>query len=793
MVLSGKLAKVYHLADIMRFRIKPVALTLLCIFSHSALAEGARPITAPQAASPTQDEPVFVEADKLTSDQQNQVEATGNAILLNSNQTVRADRLQYDQQTGDVDGLGSVVVEQSGSTISGPHLKLNMDTSSGFMEQPTFYIKENEGRGSGDILYIQDKQHYTLDNATYTTCPAGGEDWLVKMSSLEIDRQNQVGTAHNARVEFMDVPILYTPWMDFPLGGQRKSGFLSPIIGGTNKSGTELTMPYYWNIAPNRDATFAPRIMTRRGLMLNNEFRYLEAGYAGELHVDVLPGDALAKRDRGRFGLKHSQSFGAGFSGQVNFSRVSDNAYYRDLSDSVTTTSQVNLLQDASLSYGGGWWNSTARLQQYQTLQDPLVPIAVPYARLPQLTLNAAQNYAGANVAFVSEYVSFSHPTALNGQRLVFKPSVSYPLIKAPAYFLTPKVSLHSTHYVMGANNTTALQNASRTLPLFSVDSGAVFERDVNLSGKKYVNTLEPRVYYAYVPYKQQDLLPVYDTAQATFSYAQMFTENRFYGNDRIGDANQVTLAMISRFLGEDDGTEHLKLLVAERFSLSAPRVNLVAPNTTTNKSDILLGASGRVSQAWSFDSELQYSPSLSRIQHYNLMARYRPEAGKVLNLSYRYIGDALGSLIPGAVTPTGTVLINGVTYPTFGGQAYTTVGGNNYAVTSPGLRQINISGQWPLSSRWGAVGQWSYSYLDRRLLSGIAGLEYNQDCWTLRLVAHSFTVGTQQTSTGLFMQIELSELLKVGSDPLTLLKQSVPGYTQAPYKPASKTSSVLR
>jgi len=785
----------------MRFRIKSVVLTLLCVFSHAAWAEGARTPPDAQPATPaalpttpaTQQEPVFVEADKLSGDKENQVEATGDAILLNNNQTVRANRLLYDQQTGDVDGQGSVVVEQAGSTISGPHLKLNLDSNAGFMEQPTFYLKENEGRGSGDMLHIQDKQHYTLDNATYTTCPAGNNDWLMKMSSLEIDREEQVGTAYGTRVEFMSVPILYTPWLDFPLNGQRKSGLLSPTIGGTNKGGTELTMPYYWNIAPNRDATIAPRLIARRGLMLNNEFRYLEGSYGGELHVDALPNDALAKRDRGRFGLRHGQSFGGGLSGQINFNRVSDNAYYRDLSDSMTTTSQVNLLQDASLSYAGGWWGSTARVQQYQTLQDPLIPIAVPYARLPQLTLNAAQNYAAANLVFAGEYVSFSHPTALNGQRLVLNPSVSYPLINAPAYYLTPKVSLHSTSYVMGANNATAVQNASRTLPLFSLDGGAVFERDVRLFGNKYLNTLEPRAYYVYVPYKKQDMLPVFDTAQAPFSYAQMFTENRFYGNDRIGDANQVTLAVISRFLDEEDGAEHLKLMVAERFSLKTPQVNLVAPTTTTNKSDILLGASGRVSQAWSFDSELQYSPSLSRIQHYNVTARYRPEAGKVLNLGYRFIGDSLGSLIPGVVLPTGNILINGINYPTFGGVPYTTIGGNNYSVISPGLRQINISGQWPLSRRWSAVGQWSYSYLDNRLLSGIAGLEYNQDCWTLRLVAHSFKVGTQQTSTGLFMQIELNELLKVGSDPLTLLKQSVPGYTKMNDKPASKPSAVLR
>ena len=791
MVLMVNLRQVYHLANIMRFCLKPVVLALLCAFAYPAVAAESR---APSATMPEPpEEPVFVEADKLTGDKQDQVEATGNAILLKSNQRVSADRLQYDQETSDVDGLGSVVVEQEGSTMSGPHLKLNLDTNVGFMEQPLFYLKENDGRGSGDMLHMHDKQHYTLDRATYTTCPAGNQDWLMKMSSLEIDREEQVGVARNARVEFMGVPILYSPWMDFPLNSQRKSGFLAPVIGGTNKGGTEVTIPYYLNIAPNLDATFSPRIMTKRGLMLNNEFRYLEPNFAGELNVDVLPGDAISKSNRARFGLKHSQLLGGGFSGQINFNRVSDNAYYRDLSSAINTTSQVNLLQDASVTYGAGWWSSTARLQRYQTLQDPAAPIGVPYARLPQLTVNAAQKYAGATVSFAGEYTSFSHPTALNGQRLVFNPSVSYPLVSAPAYFITPKFSLHSASYAMGSNNTTALQNVTRILPVLSVDTGAVFERDISLLGKSYLNTLEPRAFYVYIPYKNQDRLPVFDTAQAPFSYAQMFAENRFYGNDRIGDANQVTLAVISRFLGQDDGTEHLRLMVGERFSLSAPQVNLVAPTTTTNKSDILLGASGRVTAAWSFDSELQYSPSLSRVQHYNLMARYRPESGKVLNLGFRYIGDSLGALIPGVVTATGTAAINGVIYPTFNGLPFTTLGGNSYSVASPGLRQINISGQWPLSNRWHAVGQWNYSFLDKRLLSGIAGLEYNQDCWMLRLVAHSFTIGTNQTSTGIFLQLELNELLKVGSDPLTLLKQSVPGYTKLNDKPASKPSSVLR
>jgi LPS-assembly protein len=234
-------------------------------------------------------------------------------------------------------------------------------------------------------------------------------------------------------------------------------------------------------------------------------------------------------------------------------------------------------------------------------------------------------------------------------------------------------------------------------------------------------------------------------------------------------------------------------LTLGERFSLSAPQVNLVAPTTTTNKSDILLAASGRINSVLSFDSELQYSPALSRIQHYNIMARYRPEAGKVLNLGYRFVSDSLGALIPGVITATGTATINGIVYPTIGGMPYTTLGGNNYSVASPGLRQINVSGQWPLSAHWHAVGQWSYSFLDNRLLSGIAGVEYEQSCWMLRLVAHSFTVGANQTSTGFFVQLELNELVKVGSDPLSLLKLSVPGYKKLNEKPANQANPVLR
>ncbi|MDX8380309.1 MAG: LPS-assembly protein LptD [Gallionella sp.] len=787
-MLNGKLAKFYHLNDIMRFRFKPVVLTLLYLFAYPALAETARA----RAKSAASDETVFMEADKLRGDKNNKMEAVGNAILRKSDQTVHADRLLYDQRTGDAQGLGSVVLDQAGSTLSGPYLKLNLNTHAGYMKQPQFYLKEADSHGSGEILHIQDKQHYTLEDATYTTCPADQQDWFIKMTSLEIDRSQQVGTAHHAWVEFMGVPFLYTPWMNFPLNDKRKSGFLAPIMGGSTQSGSEITLPYYWNIAPNMDATIAPRMMLKRGVMLTNEFRYRQAGSSSVLQLDVLPNDVLAHRNRIRIGVRHQQVFAPGLIGQLNYNQVSDNAYYRDLSNAVNVTSKINLLQDASLSYAGGWWNSTARLQHYQTLQNPAATIGVPYARLPQVTINAAQNYAGAHVSVMGEYVSFSHPERVNAQRFVFIPSVSYPLIKTPGYYLTPKFTLHTTQYLMGKNNTALLPNASRVLPMISLDSGATFERNVKLFGKKYLNTLEPRAFYVYVPYKNQDALPVFDSGQAQFSFSQMFTENRLIGNDRVGDANQVTVAVISRFLGQHDGDERLKVSLGERFSFKTPKVNLVAPTTTDYKSDILMAASGHLNSAWSLNSEMQYTPGLSRIQHYNVTVRYRPEAGKVLNLGYRFVNNRLGVLIPNGVVATGSTRFNGIVYPTIWGMPYEKVGGKTYSVARPASRQINISGQWPLYHHLHAVGQWNYSFLDKRLLSGIVGLEYTQSCWTLRLVAHSFTVGALLTkagigsrkNTGIFLQLELNNFLSIGSNPLSLLRKRVPGYTKLQDKP---------
>jgi LPS-assembly protein len=782
----------------MRFRFKyPFILLLFCVAQHSYAGEDLPDSRAdknpPALTDSSQEGPAVIEADSLVGKAKDQIEATGDATLRQGGQSIRADTLLFNQSTHEVDAQGAVILKQDGNSMSGPHLEFNMDTSVGAMERPQFYIKENHARGSADALHIQDRQHYSLDNATYTTCPAGSQDWQLNMGLLEIDRDRHVGVAHDAFVEFKGVPILYSPWMDFPLNSQRKSGFLAPIFGGTSNGGSEVTLPFYWNIAPNFDATLAPREMTKRGLMLNNEFRYLEPSYSGGLQVDVLPNDAIANRTRALFSLKHDQTLTSRLNGYVNYNRVGDNAYFRDLGNAVNVTSQANLLQEGGLNFDAGWWTAMARVQNYQTLQDPAAPIAVPYTRLPQLTLNTNQNYAGANIAFAGEYVNFSHPTEVNASRLVLNPSISYPLVSQPAFYVTPKVAMHSAYYAMGANNTGALPNASSTLPIFSLDSGVVFEREGNMFNNDYVQTLEPRAFYVYIPYKDQSQLPNFDSAQADFSITQMFMENRFFGSDRVGDANQLTLALTSRLLEQGNGMEHLKVMIGERFSFTSPQVNLDAPATTSN-SDILLALAGHVNRQWSMDSEFQYDPNQSQVQLYNISASYRPEPGKVLNFGYRFSRGTSGALIPGGapVTPTGYTTLNGITYPTIGGVPYTLIGGLPYTVNTGGLRQVDVSTQWPISGRWHAVGRWNYSLQDSRILDAIGGLEYSQDCWMLRLVAQRFATATQQSNTGFFVQLELNDFVKVGSDPLDLLKQSVPGYTKLNDKTAIQPPQVL-
>ena len=755
MVVLCDFSTLIYLPRTMPFRFPLVAFLLIGLFPLLGHADEAalplkldltfkrHPVTSDGAAA-------FINAQHVEAKKGEQLEASGDVELRQNGQVISAGHLLYGQESKDVLAEGAVRFEQAGVVVTGPVLKLNLDTDIGEMSQPQFTFSENHARGTAETLHILGRKNYTFDDATYTTCPAGDDDWMLRMSHLDIDRTTQIGVARQARVEFMGVPILYTPWMDFALNDSRRSGFLGPTFGSTNTGGAELTLPYYWNIAPNLDATISPREISKRGMQLNNEFRYLEPTYAGVAHYEVLSGDRVTKTSRSYLALKHTQNMGGGLGLALNVNRVTDDAYFRDLSSTVSGTSQTNLLRDGVLTYVGGSWTALARVQRFQTLQDPLAPVVIPYRRQPQVLLNSQQTLADANVNFVSEYVDFRHDTLVNGERMVLNPSVSYPLLSDLGYYLTPKLGVHYTKYKMGTNNTAALPDATRTLPIFSVDSGMVYERDMkSFLGGDYVQTLEPRLFYVYIPYKDQSLLPVFDSAQAPFSFGQIFSENRFFGSDRVGDANMATLALTSRVIDNEGGTERLRVMLGERFSFKSPQVNLVTPTDNTNRSDVLLGLGGKVTNAWSLDSLVQYNPNQAHTESYNVMARYKPEAGKLFNLGYRFTRNT--------------------------------------------LHQTDVSTQWPLFGRWLGVARLSYSLQDKRAVESLAGVEYNQSCWTMRFVAQSITTATNIRSSGMYLQLELNDLVRIGSDPLDALRLSIPGYTKMNSLPAAQPVQDLR
>ncbi|MBA2350236.1 MAG: LPS-assembly protein LptD [Burkholderiales bacterium] len=712
-----------------------------CAFAH---AEEARLElqTDPALATGTPDSgdeglPIFIEADRIDGDD-SVIEASGAAEIRRRGQAVFGEKLQYFPGNNEIDAEGDVRLDYGGDRIEGTQLRLNMDTERGFIDDLRYRLGESGARGKADVLEFQGPGLYELDDATYTTCPVGVDDWFLRVDNLEIDRSRQIGVARNASVIFKGVPILYTPYISFPLNDQRKTGVLTPIFGTTGKGGPEITIPYYWNIAPDKDATIAPRLISRRGLLLGTEFRYLDPFYSGEAHVEVLPYDRA--RDDARYGLalKHVHNFNNNWSGYLDFQKVSDDSYLRDLSNRIAVTSQTNLPREGLLAYNGGWFNFSSRLQRFQTLQDPLAPILPPYERIPQLLLNARKpNLYGGDWNFGGEFVNFDHANLTDGRRTTAYPNIAYPILSSFAY-LTPKFGYHLTHYDLDQATTTS-PDRTRALPITSVDSGLVLERDTELGGERFVQTLEPRAFYVYIPFREQNAIPNFDSAVADVNFTQIFSENDFSGGDRINDANRITIGLTSRFLEPETGIERFRATVAQRFNFASQEVRF-DPNQDINqfnriRSDLLAAVGGPISANWRAEAGIQYNLEIPQTQKYSLAASYRPALGKVLNLGYRFTRDA--------------------------------------------LEQVDVSTQWPISSKWSGVARFNYSLRDSRVLEGLAGFEYNGGCWSLRVVGHRFAVATADASNSIFVQLELNGLSRIGSNPLDVLKQNIFGYSE--------------
>ncbi|HET7729365.1 MAG TPA: LPS-assembly protein LptD [Usitatibacter sp.] len=742
-------------------RLRTFALAIVCAMSPALApaqdAESLRLRVEKQLrmapTRPERDSAKFLEADRIVGEQDRNIVATGNVTLRQRGATIRADRVEYAVEPQTAVATGGVKLERHGDTATGPRLDYNLAEDTGEMLSPVFEFprtgeRKVASRGQAERALLEPDNKSRLFRAEYTSCPAPRDDWFIRVNELEVDTALNVGKAYNTTVFFLGLPILYSPYLSFPLDNKRRTGFLAPTLGTSGRSGFEIALPYYWNIAENRDATLTPKLYSKRGLQLGGEFRYLEPRFAGQLEAEFLPRDRIADRDRYFVGVRHGQQLWGGWSLGVNAQKVSDDDYFRDLSTKIAATSQTNLPRDAILAYEDDSWAFSARALAYQTLQDPnpeAPRVPIPYRILPRLTaLGLKQNVLGFDWQFLGEYSNFRHPQLVNGQRAIVYPSVMLPWRRSWGY-VAPKFGYHFTRYVMG-ENAEAFSDASRSIPISSVDAGLFFDRDIVWRGRGFQHTLEPRVYYLNVPYRDQSRLPNFTTAESDFNFAQLFTENRFVGGDRIGDANQLTVAVTTRLIESSTGLERFRAALGQVQYFRPPRVTLGDAPRDSKSSDIVAIASSQLAPAVSIETGFQYTPNLSRSQKLTLAAHYSPVPGSVINAAYRYARGSIDATDPARA----------------------------------GIEQVDLSTQWPITRNLSGLARWNWSTRDRKLLEGLVGFEYNAGCWQVRAVAHRFITATQQYSTSFQIQLELSGLSRIGINPLETIRQNITGYRRS-------------
>jgi LPS-assembly protein len=701
-----------------------------------------------------QDLPVTLRAEEFTGRPDRELNMARNVEITRGSTGITADTACYRRVEDEVTAEGHITMWRFGDRYKGDALQLNLETGKGWVLHPEYRLQANNAQGKAQRIDFLGEDQAVVTDGTYSTCEGPDPDWYLKSSRLSLDQGRDVGMAGKTIIYFKDVPIIGTPALSFSLSGARRSGWLPPTIGVGSKGSAELMVPYYVNIAPNRDLTLFPRYIFSRGLQLGATGRYIgetDAGrYNGETHVEFLANDQLAHRDRWWVDTLHSQALAQGWTFGWNAHAASDNEYPSDFSRTVAASAERQLLRELRTDYYGQYWNLTARVQNYQVLQDPgavlnpQLTVATPYNRLPQINFHAGRYdvLGGFDWSVDAEAVRFSHPdkTQVQGNRANLVGQVSYPWVH-PGWFITPKVMLHATEYSL-TENVNADNKISRVLPTVSLDSGLIFERKSSLFGQGGTQTLEPRLFYVRTPYKNQDDIPNFDTGVAGFNYAQLFTENRFVGADKVSDANQLTAAIVSRFIGAN-GAERLRLAVGSRYYFSDPRVRLnSSEQSNQTRSDALLAASGRISESWTVDSGVQYDAQDRSLYSSNVGVQWQPAPMKVLNVESRYQRDTFG-------------LANG-------------------------FRNVDVSGQWPLSQRWYGVSRVSYSVRDRKLIESLVGLEYKADCWVFRMGAQRFVTAAQITSTTSFFQLELNGLSRLGfGNPLETFNKSIPGYTR--------------
>ena len=679
----------------------------------------------------------------------------GNVRVEQDERLLTSDQLVYDQSDQVIEATGNVRFWGDGVYVAGDRARAEIENESIAVEPATAFIIEGEqGRGEASSIRTAGTERMTANDVTYTTCDPGDSgdvDWRITASRVEFDRPEDTGVAHDTWFELKGQRVFYLPWISFPLSGQRKSGFLTPTWGAGRAGSVEVTTPYYFNLAPNRDATLAARMMSGRGVQAQGELRFLSRTWGfGRLAAEVLPYDSEFEDDRTAFDLAHRHDWTDRWSTDARLEWVSDPGYLQDLGADLSQTSRIHLPRRLDARYRGDDWDALVRFEDFQTLDRTVLPHDRPYARLPQVLLrtNAPERSRALNLSATAELAYFDQRSLTTGARVDLRPSLSYP-IRDAGTFVTPKATLHFTRYDLDRSEAEASldDEPERLVPSFSLDSGVFFERPVALDSRSLTHTIEPRLHYLLVPFSRQDDLPSFDTSRPSFSFDHLFRENRFSGGDRLGDTSQLTLAVTSRLLDERGG-ELARASLGQIRYFRDRRVVLDEGDgpETTDFSDFVAELEARPARKWRLRASLQYDTDASRTDKNAVHVRYQQDRRSVVNAAYRRVRD-MGP--------------------------------------EEAIEQADLSFAWPMGSHWRAIGRWSFALDDdtERTLEAFGGLAYESCCLAFRAVARRFLSNADASgdedrySNGLFLQLELKGLTGSGGRPDALFTRSIPGY----------------
>ena len=711
----------------------------------------------------------------------------GNVDLHRADQHLMSDKANYDSTAETMDAQGNIIYSENQIALAGETASFNLENDKAVLRKALFITPEAPLRGASEVIYRDNKFQSRYQDASFTSCAPGNQDWMIHAERMKLNKDTGKGIARNAWLEFKGVPALYMPYISFPMDNRRVSGLLAPNWAQTQRNGADISIPYYWNMAPNYDMTITPRYLSRRGFMIRDRFRYLTDHSNGMLQGEYLPGDELLNKDRYMGSWKDSSRLTQHLSSDINLNYASDKTYFNDLNNALGVQTSSYLPTTAFVNYGRTGINVSTGIQHYQAIDRAVTETGLPYSVLPRVNMNLSHGFENLplRLAMTNQFSSFSHNVLDNGQRVNVIPSVSLPFESTAGFFI-PKFSLNYTQYQFdNIHNPLRPNDVTRTLPTFSVDTGLGFEKEIRFNSSSYTHTIEPRLFYLNVPYKDQSQIPVFDTSRLDTNFGSLFQDNRYSSYDRIQDANQVTLSLSSRLISSATGLEPVRLNLGNILYFQDRRVNMYDayygisdcsqlgnsrffynsncyaisnpnPPQTSKVSNFIAEVGGQFTQNLSYKTGVQWDPQKNSFARGEAGFAYRNLDNEVLNVGYRYRQK------------------------------------DQYFAPA-GISQSDISFRWPLFGEWYALGRWQYAINFDRTTESFLGLEKENCCWRFRMLARRYINGYAantnlvvpttlqpvmlQPETAFFVQVELKGLSGLGSSVDSFLQRNLVGY----------------